>query len=284
MRELYFANQPELKESVMLAAWGGWPDAGNSATRALIEVTDQTQATRFATIDGELFFQFTEMRPVAVGKAADRAIEWPLGRFFYRKAQSAKERDLVLFYGNEPQLRWRTYCDLFSQLAGSCDTHLFITVGAYHHAVPHTVTPPVYVTTNHASTRREYRSLINTEANYEGPIAIGSAVADRFLQSDIPSISLWGGSPHYLDIPHNPDLTVALIETLNHFLPTAVNTTELIREGEEFRAEAQKYVDSVEDLQKYVRDLEENFQLNADTRLVQDVEDFLNERREADGS
>ena len=62
--QLLIAEQPDLSNALMIAAWSGWSDAGESATRALHHLTQELDTRRkFAEIDAEEFYIFTEERP-----------------------------------------------------------------------------------------------------------------------------------------------------------------------------------------------------------------------------
>ena len=61
--QLLIAEQPDLNNALMIAAWSGWSDAGESATRALHHLTQELDTKKFAEIDAEEFYIFTEERP-----------------------------------------------------------------------------------------------------------------------------------------------------------------------------------------------------------------------------
>ena len=102
MSALKYTEHPILTNTVFLAAWGGWPDAAESATRSLRELVRQFSATKFASIDAEDFYDFAEQRPVISNRSdGSRKLTWPKNEFFYWKADDGG-RDLLIFIGVEP--------------------------------------------------------------------------------------------------------------------------------------------------------------------------------------
>jgi len=269
-----FINQPELKNSVMIAAWKGWPDAGYAGTLALTVIIDQLDAKPLTNLERDRFFQFTETRPNVHKSGGKRKIIWPEGRFFYREATSARQHDLALFIGDEPHLKWGAYSDWFRQVAGFCDTQLLVTVGAYLDAVPHTLAPQVALSANASPLGRRFRNLDFPESTYEGPVAIGSIIADEFLSGEIPCVSVWGRSPNYLN-QLNPPLAAAIIEKLNPFVRRDIDTDALWKARENFLKEAEEHIKkSGSGLRNYIKMLEKRFD-EGDDALIKDVEDYL---------
>src|SRR5437764_13463436 len=115
-RYLQISDVPELRQPLLLVAFAGWNDAAQSATFAVETLRRLWSPQVFATIDPEEFYDFTEVRPM-IGLTSDgkRSLTWPENNFYAHRLEQA-ERDIILFLGAEPQLRWRTYCRLFTEL------------------------------------------------------------------------------------------------------------------------------------------------------------------------
>src|SRR5437764_10697967 len=106
------SERPSLRRPVLVAAFRGWNDGGQGASLAAGYLAKTWDATRFAEIDPEEFFDFQVSRPqVSLVDGVTRRIEWP-DTAFYHAAVPASERDVVLLLGIEPNMRWRTFCDL----------------------------------------------------------------------------------------------------------------------------------------------------------------------------
>ena len=84
MDDIEFHGEPPSPIPTMVAAFGGWVDAGEAATGALRSLVRQLGATPLATIDPETFVDFTTIRPVvrlnAAGERTIRAVRSGPGR------------------------------------------------------------------------------------------------------------------------------------------------------------------------------------------------------------
>src|SRR5690242_7217099 len=118
MPDYYTVHQlPHLRDPVLIAAFQGWNDAAEAASAAVRFLVDAWSASLVATCDPEEFFDFTETRPrIRLIDDLHRTIEWPELEL-YAYADEALERDVALFVGHEPQLRWRTFVEQTVALA-----------------------------------------------------------------------------------------------------------------------------------------------------------------------
>src|SRR5579864_1269095 len=140
--ELRFTGEvPELRKPFLLAGFAGWNDAGQAATYALETLTEGWSAGAFAEIECENFYDFTETRPtISLGAARQRRITWPTN-IFYAHQLPSQDHDIVVLIGNEPQLRWKTYCRHILSVADRLDVSCLVTLGALLADVPHSQPP-----------------------------------------------------------------------------------------------------------------------------------------------
>src|SRR5215213_10162970 len=99
MDHLRIEETPPLKDPVLITAFAGWSDAAQAATSAARFLTGVWEANRFAEIDPEDFYDFTENRPTV--KIADgdlREVIWPANEAFYYRRDGA-ERDFIVLVG-----------------------------------------------------------------------------------------------------------------------------------------------------------------------------------------
>ena len=83
MDVLSFSNVPTLKRPILLLAFAGWNDAGNAATFAAKFLLQRLQAQNFASLDPEIFYNFSEQRPHVRFSGGEREIIWPANEFAY---------------------------------------------------------------------------------------------------------------------------------------------------------------------------------------------------------
>src|ERR1035437_1041028 len=149
MQPLIWDRRPDgLRAPAMVCAFKGWNDAGDAASTAVSFLTSALQASRFARLDSEEFYDFQANRPtIRFGDHDQREIEWPSVEIFEARAPRAP-RDLVLVQGFEPSMRWRAFTASLIDLAEALGVQLVVTLGALLGDVPHT--RPVSMT-GHAS-------------------------------------------------------------------------------------------------------------------------------------
>jgi hypothetical protein len=186
---------PRLRTPVLLAAFGGWNDAGECATLALDAIRRGTGAEAFADVDAEEFYDFQQTRPsVRTGSDGSRVLDWPRTTAHAAPVEGGRG-DLVIVTGAEPNLRWRSYADAIVALARSLRVGLVVTVGALQVDVPHTRPVPITLTSGDAALGAE---LALSPSTYEGPTGITGVLHAAAAAAGLPALSMWAGVPHYL--------------------------------------------------------------------------------------
>ncbi len=292
MAELTLTEQPDLQDCVVIAAWAGWPDAAESATRAVRELIRQLHAVKFGEIDHEQFYVFTEHRPtVSNGPRGSRVLTWPSNElYYYRAPVGSGARNILLIIGEEPDLRWGAYTGYLSSVAKANGAKLLITVGALLDSVPHTRPPRVMGTTTAddigGTLDPPLSSISYPKPNYEGPSGITSVMMDTFAKHDIPAVSIWGHAPHYLQVTYNPTITMAILRELQLFVQVDIDYTSLEEQAKEFDKNLVKALEGQKDLGSYVSKLEERFDTEEEARgrpepreLLMELEAFLRSER-----
>ncbi len=270
----------------MIAAWTGWSDAGESATRALHHLTQELDTTKFAEIDAEDFYIFTEERPyVENAPGGGRQLVWPKNEFFYLKSRNAALPDVIFLIGTEPHLKWRTYTTLVADVAHAMGVEMLVTVGALLDEVPHTRSAVVMSTTVHDDLGPRYRHVNYSRPNYEGPSGMTSATIDACAQRGIMSVSIWGHAPRYLQGAQNPAITLAIIREIERFANISVETEELEDEAEDFATRVDYALRNTPKAVEYVRSLEERYDSEIDVAsdpepaaMIDELDEFLRTR------
>ena len=281
--------------TTMICAFAGWTNAGESATRAVRYMTRRLQSKHVATIDAEDFFDFTQVRPlVKATEDGTRSIFWP-NNDFYVDEQGMDER-LLLFYGTEPSLKWRSFISLLLDTAESTGIKQIVTLGASLAATPHSRPQIVSGTSN----TPEWDDLLADQgilrrnpSTYQGPTGISTAIREAATDRGIKYISLMGRVPHYLQAPFNPPVTQALIANVSQLLGFEIDLSRLEKRVDDFRQQADKLVREQDDMSQYVAQLEKEYDAsNVDLidpspiettdpeALVQELEEFLRGERE----
>jgi proteasome assembly chaperone (PAC2) family protein len=283
------AERPDLKRPVLVAAFRGWNDGGQGASLAAGYLAKTWNATRFAEIDPEDFYDFQVSRPqVSLVDGVTRRIDWPDNAFFHA-AVPGLDRDVVLLLGIEPNTRWRTFCDLIAGLAQDLGVELAITLGSLLADVPHTRPAPV---TGSATDPRLIEEYGLASSRYEGPTGIVGVLHDACRRGGLDSVSLWAAVPHYVSLTPSPRAALALSDRLANLLEAEIDTSELAEASENYAEQVSEAVASDPDTAAYIEELEqradtlaEEAELPSGDALAAELTRFLREQDdERDGN
>jgi proteasome assembly chaperone (PAC2) family protein len=223
----WHGDAPRLRSPVLVCSFRGWNDAAGAASAALGAVADAFEAEMLAEIDPEEYFDFQATRPtISLSEGEVRGIEWPRNELVAVRVPGA-DRDLVLFDGTEPNLRWRTFSETVATAADALGVEMVISMGALVAEVSHTLPVPI---TGLASSEELVEELDLQRSNYEGPTGIVGVVHDCCRQLGMTSASLWAAVPHYVAAVPNPKAALALLRRLEGLTGIAVDATELEEE------------------------------------------------------
>jgi proteasome assembly chaperone (PAC2) family protein len=269
--------RPELDQPVVVVAFEGWNDAGDAASSAVRWFGDRWDATPFADIDPEVFYDFTSTRPEVRIEDGARVIDWPSNEFG-TTTLPASGRDLVLVHGVEPQLRWRTFADHILEVARHYEASMVVTLGALLAEVPHS--RPVGVVGT-AYDEEVVTRLGLAPSQYQGPTGIVGVLHDRCRSLGLESASLWATVPTYVPGAPSPKATLALVEKTAALLGESVITTDLEIASASYERQINELVDDDEETQAYVASLEqrhdEELRTGEPSAFVEEVERFLRE-------
>jgi proteasome assembly chaperone (PAC2) family protein len=275
-----YLRRPALERPVVLAAFEGWNDAGEAASQAASYLARSWGATPLAEIDPEEFFDFTEVRPeVTVMESRRREIAWPSTSISVAVSH-AGERDIVLLRGHEPQLKWRTYCDVVVEIARALKAEQVITLGAYLSEVTHGRPVPVNAVSSASELLDRYGLAPSL---YEGPIGIVGVLGLALPEAGIPTTSVWASVPCY-SLPVSAKASLALVRVVTQLTGRSVETAELEEESAEYERRMDELVTDDENVAAYVARLEEmedvvGAELSAEG-LAEEIERFLRGKRQ----
>jgi proteasome assembly chaperone (PAC2) family protein len=278
------AEKPDLRSPVLVAAFRGWNDGGQGASLAAGYLAKTWDADKFAEIDPEDFFDFQVSRPkVSLVDGMTRQIEWP-ETAFYQAPVPGTERDIVLLLGIEPNMRWRTFCELIVSLATELDVQLAVTLGSLLADVPHTRPAPV---TGSATDPKLIERYGLANSRYEGPTGIVGVLHDACRRAGLDSISLWAAVPHYVSLAPSPRAALALCDRLGSLLSATIDTKELESAVETYNEQVTEAVSTDPDTAAYVEQLEQRtdelgdeIDIPSGETLAAELTRFLRERDE----
>ena len=285
MPDILWTDKPQLNRPVMVAAFKGWNDAGESASAALGFLLEQFDGQQIAAIDPEEFYDFTAVRPtVTLSEGLSREIEWPENSIHAARVPGA-ERDLVIVQGAEPSLRWKTFCNLIVNAGRDLGVEMVITLGALLADVPHTRPVPI---TGLASDEDLVEKLGYERSTYEGPTGIVGVLHHACAEQQLPSASLWASVPHYVAAAPNPKAALSLIRSFEGVAKIAIDATQLEESSEDYERQVNAAVATDPDVKAFVERLEQTLdetqediepeRLPSADSIARDFQRFLKQR------
>ena len=270
---------------MLIVAWEGWNDAGESASTAAQYLIQQLGAKPFATIDPEEFYDFTEARPMARYRNGERYISWPATEFVHLQSSrtSGRGRDVVVGIGIEPHYRWKRYMAAMSELVDSIDAKLILSLGAVASGIPHTQPVQVRGSANSSALAQRYNMH---PSRFEGPSGIVGVFHDHCRRRGIGGVSLWASVPHYLPGITNPVGAQALLREVSNMTDLRLDLDPLERGIEQFHTQLDEALRENDELREYVARLEAaspmpqaeqppEGELPSADALIADLEDFF---------
>ncbi len=246
-----------------------------------------------AELDPEEFYDFTQLRPFTrIDDQGQRSLLWPSNEFFYWKGEP-HSRDLLLFIGTEPHLKWKTYASNIVNLAAGYGTPIVIMLGGLLTAIPHTRQPRLSGTSSDPALRSTLEKMGAHSSNYQGPTGIGAVLMDGCNRLQIPYAGIWGHAPHYIQATSNPRVSLALLKSVSELLSFPLDLESLRLAEIAFIEEMNRAVAKESQMAAYVQRLEQLYdeaegsqeEMPSPQAMVEELEQFLKRRQEkkADG-
>ena len=280
--DLSIEELPDLTDPVLIVAWEGWNDAGESASTAAQYLIQQLGAKPFATIDPEEFYDFTEARPMARYREGERFIAWPATEFVHLRPSSSG-RDIVVGIGIEPHYHWKRYMAALSELVDEIGAKLILSLGSVAAGTPHT--QPVHVRGSANSSALAQRYNMHP-SRFEGPSGIVGVFHDHCRRRGVGGVSLWASVPHYLPGITNPVGAQALLRVVSEMTGLSFDLDPLERGIDRFHTQLEEALRDNSELRDYVARLEAaspapqqeaqpEGELPSADALIADLEDFF---------
>lgn len=259
MEVIKYLSEPSLHEPALVAGFGGWGNAGEVATSTVDFLVKSLEAQQLASLESDVFFLFSVNRPlVTIAHGHLKSLDLPRSRFYF--STNSLGRDLILFFGPEPQLCWHQYVEAFMQLCHRFGVRTFITLGGLHDEVLHNETKisAAGASMDEVQRLRELKEPVEL-IEYVGPSAIHSLFLAKALEQKIESISLWAHAASYLQ-GTNYKLCSGLIKRLNLLLGLEVEPTELDLSWKLVEDQIDQLIEKNEQLRQHVEELKKREQ------------------------
>ena len=293
MSHLQIEESPSLRSPVLVAAFAGWNDAAQAASSSVLYLINRWSARRFAHIDPEEFYDFTEVRPmIRLGEGLQRELEWP-GNIFYYHIDHTLSRDVTLLLGIEPHLKWRTFTESVLELVRQHSVSTLVTLGALLADAVHSRPVPLTGYSMDPDLAARLASMHIAGTRYQGPTGIVGTLHDACRRSGLPAASIWASVPYYLGTTPNPKASHALLSTLSGLIDLHLDLTPLQEQVQAFEQQVSQAVAGNSDVETHIRDLEQRIDaalaegggeaargdLPPSDLVIEDLEDFLRRQR-----
>lgn len=250
-----FIQEPafQLRNPIMIAAFEGWNDAGESASGAIAHLLTAWTHQELARFNPEDYYDFQVNRPqIKVDERIVREIVWP-NTIIYAATSPSLENDFLIVKGIEPSMRWPSFASQILDLADDYEVSMLITMGALLADSPHT--RPITVTGSGA--HPDIAAKLGIEVSrYEGPTGIVGILQDAAYKRSIDAVSLWAAVPHYVSTPPSPKASLALINALEDFLEISIPLGNLPRRADEWEIAVNQMAEEDLEVAEYVKQLE----------------------------
>ena len=282
MQHLTIHDTPDKKLDHMVIVFSGWADAAEGATSAVKFLQRKLKGKKFADIDPEEFYDFSQTRPYSSRtRDGKRRIQWPANEFSYLPDPST-DSGIMVFVGVEPNLKWRTFAKTVASVAKDHGVESVIHIGALLDAVPHTRPVKLSGTASESRLSEFLEGQGIKSSNYQGPTGISSAVMAACINEGLEYTSIWGHTSHYLQAAPNHRVGSTLLEVLLKLLNLPLDLAELKSAAGLFNDEVEKAVAKDEQINSYVTKLEGQYdeavaaiEIPDPAELVRDLENFL---------
>ncbi|MFM7500424.1 MAG: PAC2 family protein [Actinomycetota bacterium] len=251
--EIY--SLPSLRDPILIAAFQGWNDAGEAASKALDHLLSLWPSQLIAEVESEDFYDYQVNRPqVFLDEDGERELSWPTTTI-HAVSVPDYDRDLIIVTGVEPSMRWRSFVGEILSLGEDLNISLVVSLGSLLADVPHTRPIPVTLSVANSTLAKKFEVEIS---RYEGPTGILGAIQDGCNARDIDSVSLWAAIPHYVSAPPCPKATLALINHLEDLLEMNIDEGELPDDARAWEVGATQIAQEDSEISEYVQSLEES--------------------------
>jgi hypothetical protein len=275
---------PELHDAVLVASFDGWVDAAEAASGAVAHVA--VDSVPVASFDADALFDYRSRRPILDvndGRLSD--LSWPELTIRHVRAGT---RDLLVFAGAEPDLRWRELADDVAGLVARLGVTQWVSLGAVPAAVPHTRPVPVLATAS-ADGLLGAAETRGPEGLLRVPSAAISALEMAVRAGGTPAVGVFAQVPPYASVGYAA-ASIALLDRLAGHLGVVFDVDDLVADEREQRARYDAAMAGDAILRETVSRLEEmvgdeaSERLPSGDELAREIQRFLSDRPDESGS
>lgn len=194
-------DQPESRETYMLAGWRQWADAGSVSSGLPKYLAQNLGARAIGQInpDGFYIFQIPGthdlLRPnVHFDRGYPDSLEASRNDIYY---SGDEQHGLVILIGDEPHLDIERYAASFLHVARSFNVRRIISLGGVYGELPYDRDRTIHGIVSRPEMRSELERLAVTPSDYSGGASISSYLCRRAGEAGIEMLGLYAFVPTY---------------------------------------------------------------------------------------
>ncbi|MBW1972318.1 MAG: hypothetical protein DRP55_03315 [Spirochaetes bacterium] len=248
--KIKFFEKPKLKSPTIIAGFEGWPNAGEVSTGTLKYLIKSLNPKPLASMKIDDFFSYHSKRPtVKVERGKIIEIVKAKNNFFYWINQNGN-RDVILFMGTEPHLKWEYFIDIFLKVCEEMKVKQIITIGGTTDNITH----EEEMISALATDEKDIKFLDEigiSPIDYYGPTSIHSMIITTSKEKGFSSISLWGHVPFYIK-GSNFRVYRKMIDILQKLTGFYINTTDLEMAWQRVKKQIDLLIEKNPELKQYI--------------------------------
>jgi predicted ATP-grasp superfamily ATP-dependent carboligase len=254
---------PRLEGGRLVLAFSGWMDGGDVSTGSLEALTDELEAEPVAEIPPEPYYIYSFPGAMDVSALFRPDCEIKDGRvdFFGEPSNDfsvAREANVLLFTGKEPNLRWREFAESIWEVVERCKVTEIYFIGSVAGIVPHTREPRFRVSASDDSWFERAQELGFGLSDYEGPASFVTMMSVMAPDRGVRMVNIVAEIPSYVS-GRNPYAIRVAAGKLAQVLGLEMDFSDLDKLSQAFRAKLDEVVRDRPDLTELVRKMENDY-------------------------
>lgn len=264
----------KLDGGTMLIAFTGWMDGGDVSTGTVRRLIEYLGGEKIGHIKPEPFYLYNMpgnmevaalFRPHSkIRRGLLQSVDLPQNDIYLSAAEK-----LVLFVGEEPNLRWQTFADCLLALARETGVQRIVFIGSFAGAVPHTREPRLYGTISDRSLQPMLQQHGVRPSSYEGPGSFSTYLLARAVPEHLEMVTLVAEIPAYVEGP-NPMSIEAVTRRLASMLELPMDLAPLRSVSDAWENQISQAIEQDPDLAGKIKELEDQY--DQDLLKSQDVD------------
>jgi len=256
----WLVEEPMLHEPVLVVMLNGWIDASGAAAAAAEALSSEYETSPILRFDDDTFIDFRARRPVMeLRDGLNTDLVW--STIELRSGRSPSGRDVLVLSGPEPDMAWHRFGRIVGDVAVELGVRQMIAFGAYPFAAPHTRPPRLSCSSPSTDV---LANVTFARSSVDVPAGVAALLEHAMHARKIPALGIWAQVPHYVAAMPYPAASVALLDGLTEVTGMEVAASELRNAIGPQRRRIDASIESNDEHQAMLRQLEELHDATAD--------------------